>query len=90
MTQHLGLTMKEAKERQDQYGKNEISTKNKGKILRKIMHIFSEPIYLLLSCASIIYFILGEPVDGVIMMAFVIFVIGIDVFQDTRTGQNHC
>ncbi|MHB8130041.1 MAG: cation-translocating P-type ATPase [Mobilitalea sp.] len=86
MTQHLGLTMKEAKERQDQYGKNEISTKNKGKILRKIMLIFSEPIYLLLSCASIIYFILGEPVDGAIMIAFVIFVIGIDVFQDTRTG----
>ncbi|MDF2540216.1 MAG: ATPase, P-type (transporting), superfamily, subfamily [Herbinix sp.] len=86
MTYHSGLSMKEAKELQDHYGRNEISTKHRAKIIKKILHIFSEPIYLLLSCSSIIYYILGEPVDGLIMIAFVIFVIGIDVFQDVRTG----
>ncbi len=86
MTNHSGLTMKAANELQSRYGKNEISSKNKGKLKKHIMHIISEPIYLLLSCSAIIYFVLGEPADGAIMMAFVIFVIGIDVFQDTRTG----
>jgi Ca2+-transporting ATPase len=78
--------MEEAKELQKQYGKNEISSKNNGKLRKHILHIFSEPIYLLLSCAAIIYFALGEATDGAIMIAFVIVVIGIDVFQDSRTG----
>jgi Ca2+-transporting ATPase len=78
--------MKEAKELQEHYGRNEISSKNIGKLKKQIIHIFTEPIYLLLSCSAIIYFVLGEAVDGAIMIAFVIFVIGIDVFQDTRTG----
>lgn len=86
MTQHTGLTMKKAKELQMEYGKNEISVKLHGKILKKLIHIFSEPIYLLLTSSAIIYYLLGEPLDGLIMIAFVIFVIGIDVIQDARTG----
>ncbi len=86
MTNYSGLSMKEVKERQDIYGKNEITCKRKEKLIKKIFHIFKEPIYLLLFSSSIVYFCLGEQVDGAIMIAFVIFVIGIDLFQDIRTG----
>lgn len=86
MTQQTGLTMKKAKELQAEYGRNEISVNLHGKIAKKLIHIFSEPIYLLLTSAAIIYYLLGEPLDGLIMIAFVIFVIGIDVIQDARTG----
>lgn len=81
-----GLTIKQVKELQSRYGRNEISSKNKGNLRKKIIKILSEPIYLLLSISAIIYFILGEPADGAIMIGFVLFVIGIDVLQDARTG----
>ena len=86
MTKQKGLTLKEAKELQIIYGRNEIKDNKKGKLRKKIFHIFSEPIYLLLSCASVIYFLLGEQTEGAIMIAFVLFVIGIDVLQETRAG----
>jgi len=86
MSSIQGLTMREVKELQYRYGKNEISTNKKGMLLEKIKHILDEPIYLLLTCSSVIYFLLGEAVDGAIMIAFVLFVIGIDVLQDARTG----
>jgi Ca2+-transporting ATPase len=75
------------RELQLQYGKNEIAIKTKQKFVKKIVHIFSEPIYFLLSCSAIIYFLLGESFDGIIMIGFVGFVIGIDVLQNARTDR---
>ncbi len=89
MADYYGLTLKEVQKRREIYGYNEIRTNSKKKLLKQLKHIFSEPIYLLLSCAAIIYFLLGEATDGIFMIAFVIFVIGIDVFQEIRTG-NSC
>jgi Ca2+-transporting ATPase len=86
MTDYYGLTTDEVKKRKEIYGYNEIRTKRKKRILRQVRHILSEPIYLLLSCSSAIYFLLGERTEGGVMIAFVIFVIGIDVFQEVRTG----
>ncbi|WP_313134305.1 cation-translocating P-type ATPase [Anaerocolumna sp.] len=86
MTDYYGLNLKEIQKRREIYGYNEIRSNNKKKILKQLKHIVSEPIYLLLSCAAIIYFLLGEATDGIFMIAFVIFVIGIDVFQEIRTG----
>lgn len=86
MTDYYGLTLKEVQKRREIYGYNEIRTNNKKKVLKQLKHIISEPIYLLLSFAAIIYFLLGEATDGIFMIAFVIFVIGIDVFQEIRTG----
>lgn len=86
MTDYYGLTMDEVKKQKEIYGYNEIRTNNKKKLLKQLKHIMSEPIYLLLSCAAMIYFLLGETTDGIFMIAFVIFVIGIDVFQEARTG----
>lgn len=86
MAGYYGLTVDEVKKRRDIYGYNEIQRNKKKRLVKQIKHIIAEPVYLLLSCAAIIYFLLGEAADGAIMIAFVIFVIGIDVFQDARTG----
>ncbi len=86
MTDQIGLTMKEAKEREKKFGKNVISIKRRGKIRKYLLHICAEPIYLILATSALIYFVLGETVDGIVMISFVIFVIGIDLFQDIRTG----
>lgn len=84
--QFNGLTMKQVKDLQARYGRNEIRKNNKGKVITKIKHIIDEPIYLLLLSAAIIYFFLGEASHGVIMIAFVIFVVGIDMIQEMRAG----
>ena len=86
MTDQVGLTMKEVREREKKYGKNIISIKSSGSIRKHLLHICTEPIYLILATSAIIYFVLGETMDGIIMISFVIFVIGIDLFQDIRTG----
>jgi Ca2+-transporting ATPase len=43
--------------------------------------------FLLLIVAAVIYFILGEPRDGAIMLMFVIGIISIDVIQEWKTDK---
>lgn len=81
-----GLSSVEAQERQKKFGKNELIPKRKNQFVVKILHILREPMFLLLIVAATIYFILGEPRDGFIMMVFVVGIIGIDVFQEWKSN----
>ncbi len=82
-----GLSSAEAKKLQDRYGKNELTPPTKESFLKKIFHIVCEPMFLLLLVAAVIYFILGEPRDGAIMLIFVIGIISIDVIQEWKTDK---
>ena len=82
-----GLSTAEAKRLQQQYGRNELTPIKKESFLRKLLHIIYEPMFLLLIIAAIIYFILGEPRDGAIMLVFVLGIISIDVIQEWKTDK---
>ncbi len=82
-----GLTNIEACKLQEQYGKNELTSGKKESFFSKVLHIICEPMFLLLIVAAIIYFILGEPRDGSIMLIFVVGVISIDVIQEWKTDK---
>ncbi|ABX42498.1 cation-translocating P-type ATPase [Lachnoclostridium phytofermentans] len=82
-----GLSSAEAKKLQEQYGKNELTPQKKESFIKKVLHIMCEPMFLLLIVAAIIYFILGEPRDGAIMLIFVIGIISIDVIQEWKTDK---
>ncbi|MCB6570567.1 cation-translocating P-type ATPase [Eubacterium limosum] len=82
-----GLTAAQAKRLQEQYGKNELTSQKKESFFKKVLHIICEPMFLLLIVAAIIYFILGEPRDGAIMLIFVIGIISIDVIQEWKTDK---
>lgn len=84
---HTGLSSQEAQKRQQQYGKNELSPQKKENFLKKVLHILCEPMFLLLLVAAVIYFLLGEPRDGAVMLIFVIGVISIDVIQEWKTDK---
>jgi Ca2+-transporting ATPase len=84
---HIGLSSEEAKRRQQKYGKNELTPKKKESFLKKVLHILCEPMFLLLIVAAVIYFILGEPRDGAIMLIFVVGIISIDVIQEWKTDK---
>jgi len=82
-----GLTTLEAKQLQEKFGKNELVGKEKESFLHKILHVISEPMFLLLIVAAVIYFILGEPKDGAIMLVFVVGIISIEVIQEWKTDK---
>lgn len=82
-----GLTTQEAKKLQEKYGKNELISEKKENFFHKVFHVIAEPMFLLLLVAAVIYFILGEPKDGAIMLIFVVGVIGIEVIQEWKTDK---
>ena len=82
-----GLTTAEAKQLQEQYGLNELTPQKKENLLRKILHIICEPMFLLLLVAAAIYFLLGEPRNGIIMLVFVVGIISIDAIQEWKTDK---
>lgn len=82
-----GLTSEEVIKLKKIYGKNEITSSKKDSPLIKIFHALCEPMFLLLIIAASIYFLLGEPQDGIIMLVFVFAVIAIDIFQEWKTDK---
>ena len=83
----IGLTNEEVVKLEKEYGKNEITSSKKDTLIIKILHSLCEPMFLLLIIASSIYFLLGEPQDGIIMLIFVIVVMSIDMFQEWKTDK---
>ena len=82
-----GLTMEQARNLQEKYGKNELTPQRKQSFIRKALRTICEPMFLLLLIAATIYFFLGEPRDGAIMLIFVVGVIGIDIIQEWKTDR---
>ncbi|MCH4239874.1 MAG: cation-translocating P-type ATPase [Oscillospiraceae bacterium] len=82
-----GLTAEEVVQRQKQFGKNELSPPKKKNIFSKILQALSEPMFLLLIATAVIYFFLGQPRDGIIMLIFVLGMIGIDVIQGWKADK---
>lgn len=82
-----GLSSQEAKKIQEKFGKNELVAEKKESIFHKILQVICEPMFLLLIIAAVIYFILGEPRDGAIMLVFVVGVISIEAIQEWKTDK---
>jgi len=82
-----GLTTEQARKLQIQYGRNELTEQKKTGFIRKALHVVAEPMFLLLLVAAVIYFVLGEPRDGAIMLIFVVGVISIDIIQEWKTDR---
>ncbi|WP_313294706.1 cation-transporting P-type ATPase, partial [Faecalispora jeddahensis] len=82
-----GLSSSQAKELQAKFGKNELTPQKRESFFHEILKALSEPMFLLLIAAAVIYFVLGNPQDGAIMLIFVLGMIGIDVMQEWKTDQ---
>ena len=82
-----GLTNEQVAMLQERYGKNELAPQKRGGILKRILGIFCEPMFLLLLAASGLYFILGQPADGGVMLVFILAMIGIDIGQELKTDR---
>lgn len=84
---YQGLTDKEVIELRKKYGKNELNKNKKENFLKKIILIICEPMFLMLLISATIYFLLGSPRDGIIMLIFVVGIISIDIIQEWKTDK---
>lgn len=80
-----GLNSKEVEKLQKKYGMNELVIQEKPNMLKKFLGVFKEPMFLLLLIAAMVYFLLGAPKDGAIMLVFVGFVASITFIQEWKT-----
>lgn len=87
LNESIGLTDEEVKNLQKKYGRNILVPEKKQSFFKKIFSVLKEPMFLLLLIAATIYFILGKPNDGTIMLVFVIGVISIDILQKWKTDK---
>jgi len=82
-----GLSSEEVKLRTQRFGKNRFIEVPKEGIIKKIVKVILEPMFLLLIVAAIVYFVLGEPKDGAIMLIFVVGIISIEAIQEWKTDK---
>ncbi len=80
-----GLSGREAAEKLRTEGYNELPGSKQRSIFRIIFEIIHEPMFILLVASGLIYFILGDFSEGMMLMSFVLLVIGITVYQEQKT-----
>ena len=80
-----GLTGKEAQEKLRSEGYNELPTQQKRSIFWIIFEVIHEPMFLLLVACGLLYFLLGDIQEGLMLMSFVLVIIAITVYQEQKT-----
>ena len=80
-----GLSTEEARSRLATDGPNSLPSDSENSLWKVALSVVREPMLLLLVSAGIISFLLAELVDALLLMATVLIVLGISIFQERRT-----
>lgn len=80
-----GLTSKAAKASAEKHGYNQIVSKRKSGFITAMRTLVTEPMIILLFVAAIIYFLTGNPGDGLFLSFAILLVAGISLFQENRS-----
>ena len=81
----IGLTESEAAERIASEGYNELPSSGKQSIFSLVFGIVQEPMFLLLVTCGVIYLVLGDVQEALMLLAFVFFVMGLTLYQERKT-----
>lgn len=84
-TRPAGLSEAEARARLDEEGANELPRPERRSPLRIVVEVLREPMLLLLLFGGLIYLVLGDLKEALILLAFGVMSIVITVVQETRT-----
>jgi Ca2+-transporting ATPase len=79
-----GLTSQQVSEARALHGRNEV-IHEENNVLSTLKDLFKDPMLLLLLVASLLYFISGEIGNGVFMISAIFLVIGISLYQESRS-----
>ncbi len=80
-----GLTDAEVIASRKKCGRNVLEESENGSFLKALIGAVTEPMFLLLFAAATIYFILGEPGEAMFMLAAIVLVSAISLYQDQRS-----
>jgi P-type Ca2+ transporter type 2C len=82
-----GLSTAEAEARLTRVGPNLPFAEEEESIWEEILELFREPMILLLIAVMVVYFLLGEHEDALIMLGAIVPIAAIEVLQETRTAR---
>jgi len=80
-----GLTEEEAIERRVRDGYNELPNPHRDGLLSILFGVTREPMFLLLLACGLLYLMLGDLEEALMLLGFVFVVIGITLYQENRT-----
>jgi Ca2+-transporting ATPase len=80
-----GLSDKAVSKKLNEEGFNELPREKKRTFRRISFEIIKEPMFILLISCGIIYLLLGDVGEALMLLAFVFIVIGITVYQENKT-----
>lgn len=80
-----GLTQTEAAEQLKQFGYNDLPAAKPKSAWRIVLNILREPMLILLVSCGTLYMLLGDPGEGIMLMASVMIVIFISYYQEKKT-----
>ena len=81
----FGLTSQAAAQRLLSDGPNQLSATQRRTGWRILLEVVREPMFQLLIAAGIIYLILGDAGEAMMLLAFVVLTVVITVYQERRT-----
>ena len=79
-----GLSPAEVEKQRELHGSN-VGLEKENPLWKMVLSVVVEPMFILLIVACLIYFILGELSEAFTMLGALIFVAGIDVYQNFRS-----
>ncbi len=80
-----GLAAAQARRRLESEGPNELPSPERRDLVRIVREVLSEPMFVLLLAAGILYLLLGDVGEAAVLLLFANLSIGIAVVQETRS-----
>ena len=81
----IGLSDEEAASRLSGEGYNELPQAKKKSVFAILFEIVKEPMFLLLIACGVLYLILGDFKEAMMLLGFVFVIIGITLYQENKT-----
>ena len=79
------LTTEQVKQQLKTFGHNELISSKPKNIWRIALEVMKEPMFILLICCGVLYMILGDYKEGIIMLSTIFIIISITFFQHRKT-----
>ncbi len=80
-----GLSNEEVILARQKFGPNKLDYKKENTFLDTVVRIAKDPMIILLLVAASIYFISGEVGDGIFLVAAIVLIASISLYQDSRS-----
>lgn len=84
-TEAAGLSSAEAARRLADDGPNELGDGRRRALRTTVAEVVREPMFLLLIAAGMVYFLIGDRFEAMVLTGFVLVIMAITIFQQRRT-----